>query len=267
MPRPLGPTLPPTPMNILIVDDETLARARLRTLLADCAEASGGAPRMSVAEAANAAETLAHLGPTGGHAFDLVLLDIHMPGQDGLALAHALQALPHPPAVVFVTAHSDHAVSAFELDAVDYLTKPVRRERLQQALAKVQRGQRAGPAPSQAPATPDGETLLIQDRGRTERLPLAEVLYFKAEQKYVTVRTATRSYIMDGALSELETKFAPRFLRIHRNALVARGALRALEKHYDADEGEGWAVRLRGSTELLAVSRRQVAAVREELAR
>ena len=249
-------------MNILIVDDEALARSRLRTLLSDCSDIQ----RCTVAEASNAAETMALLGPTGGRAYDLVLLDIHMPGQDGLALAHTLQTLPQPPAVVFVTAHADHAVSAFELDAVDYLTKPVRRERLQQALAKVQRTSR--PAwPSAVPSLPEGETLLIQDRGRTERLPLAEVLYFKAEQKYVTVRTTTRSYIMDGSLSELETKFAPRFLRIHRNALVARRAVRALEKHYDPEEGEGWAVRLQGSTELLAVSRRQVAAVREELAR
>ena len=249
-------------MNILIVDDEALARSRLRTLLSDCSDIQ----RCTVAEASNAAETMALLGPTGGRAYDLVLLDIHMPGQDGLALAHALQALPQAPAVVFVTAHADHAVSAFELDAVDYLTKPVRRERLQQALAKVQRTSRPA-GPSAVPSLPEGETLLIQDRGRTERLPLAEVLYFKAEQKYVTVRTTTRSYIMDGSLSELETKFAPRFLRIHRNALVARRAVRALEKHYDPEEGEGWAVRLQGSTELLAVSRRQVAAVREELAR
>ena len=252
-------------MNILIVDDEALARSRLRTLLSDCAQADP-AQRITVAEAANASETMAALGPTGGRAFDLVLLAIHMPGQDGLALAHTLQTLPQPPAVVFVTAHADHAVSAFELDVVDYLTKPVRRERLQQALAKVQRTSRPA-GPSAVPSLPEGETLLIQDRGRTERLPLAEVLYFKAEQKYVTVRTTTRSYIMDGSLSELETKFAPRFLRIHRNALVARRAVRALEKHYDPEEGEGWAVRLQGSTELLAVSRRQVAAVREELAR
>jgi two-component system response regulator AlgR len=113
-----------------------------------------------------------------------VLLDIHMPGQDGLCLAHAVQTLPHPPAVVFVTAHADHAVSAFELDAVDYLTKPVRRERLQQALAKAQRSQRhrarPGPtAPTMPTVLPRAETLVIQDRGRTERLPLAEVLYFK----------------------------------------------------------------------------------------
>ena len=255
-------------MNILIVDDEALARSRLRTLLGDCQDTV----RTTAAEAANTGEALAQLTPTGGRAFDLVLLDIHMPGQDGLCLAHAVQALPHPPAVVFVTAHADHAVSAFELDAVDYLTKPVRRERLLQALTKAQRSHRQG-APigptgtHHANGAADGETLVIQDRGRTERLPLAEVLYFKAEQKYVTVRTATRSYIMDGSLSELEAKFAPRFLRIHRNALVARRAVRALEKHYNPDEGEGWAVRLQGLTELLMVSRRQVAAVREELAR
>ncbi len=255
-------------MNILIVDDEALARSRLRTLLGDCQDTV----RTTVAEAANTGEALAQLTPTGGRAFDLVLLDIHMPGQDGLCLAHAVQALAHPPAVVFVTAHADHAVSAFELDAVDYLTKPVRRERLLQALTKAQRSHRQG-APigptgtHHANGAADGETLVIQDRGRTERLPLAEVLYFKAEQKYVTVRTATRSFIMDGALSDLESRYGERFLRIHRNALVARRALRALEKHHDPDEGEGWAVRLQGSTEVLSVSRRQVAAVREELAR
>jgi two-component system response regulator AlgR len=249
-------------MNILIVDDEPLARQRLRTLLGDCTDCQ----RTTVAEAGNAGEALALLGPTGGRGFDVLLLDIHMPGQDGLSLAHAVQALPQPPAVVFVTAYADHAVSAFELDAVDYLTKPVRRERLQQALAKVQRLLRPS-TPAPISTLPEGETLLIQDRGRTERIALHEVLYFKAEQKYVTVRTATRSFIMDGALSDLESRYGERFLRIHRNALVARRALRALEKHHDPDEGEGWAVRLQGSTEVLSVSRRQVAAVREELAR
>lgn len=247
-------------MNILIVDDEALARSRLRTLLSDCPEAQPAA----LTEAANAAETLALLSPSGGQAFDLVLLDIHMPGQDGLVLAHTLQALPQPPALVFVTAHARHAVSAFEIDAVDYLTKPVRRERLQQALSKVQRSARA---PAAAPELPEGETLLIQDLGRTERLPLAEVLYFRAEQKYVTVRTTTRSLILDKSLSDLEARYAQRFLRIHRNTLVARRAVRALERHYDAEEGQGWAVRLQGTTELLAVSRRQVTAVRRELAR
>ena len=135
-------------MNILIVDDEALARSRLRTLLADIAPP--GLPHQ-LSEAATAADALALLAPTSGRAFDVVLLDIHMPGQDGLGLAHTLQTLAYPPALVFVTAHTEHAVSAFELDAVDYLTKPVRRERLQQALAKAQRASATQPA---APAPP-----------------------------------------------------------------------------------------------------------------
>ncbi len=253
-------------MNILVVDDEPLARSRLRRLLT---ESTDRQPHL-VREAASASEALALLSPSGGQAFDVLLLDIHMPGQDGLGLAQSLQGLRHPPAIVFVTAHADHAVSAFELDAADYLTKPVRLERLQQALAKVQRLQRPQPtAPRPASAEPPDHNgiLLIQDRGRTERVPLDEVLYFKAEQKYVTVRTTTRSYVLNCSLSELETRLAGRFLRIHRNALVAQRALRALERHNDPIEGEGWAVRLHGLAEWLMVSRRQVAAVREVLSR
>ena len=254
-------------MHILIVDDEALARARLRTLLAD-RQAQQPQPRYTVAEAAHAAEALALLQSPSGRAVDAVLLDIHMPGQDGLALAHALRALAQPPAIVFVTAHADHAVSAFELDAVDYLTKPVRLQRLQQALAKVQRGRGTPPAPAPAPApSAEGEALLIQDRGRTERLPLAEVLYLKAEQKYITARTAQRTYVLDGALQDFEARHPAYFLRVHRNALVARHAVRALEKYCDPEEGDGWAVRLHGLAEPVAVSRRQMAAVREELAR
>ena len=168
----------------------------------------------------------------------------------------------------------------------------MRRERLQQALAKAQRARQsaspallaslalpaatllhgtgtgtAAPDAGVAPSRAASEVLVIQDRGRTERLPLAEVLYFKAEQKYITVRTAARSYVLDGALSELEARHGLHFLRIHRNALVARRAVRALERHHDPVEGEGWAVRLQGLGELLMVSRRQVAAVREEIGR
>ena len=242
-------------LHILIVDDETLARQRLRTLLADCTAPAIG----SVTEAAHATEAMERLQHG---TVDVVLLDIHMPGMDGISFAQALAALPRPPAVVFVTAHAEHAVAAFELDAVDYLTKPVRLERLQQALQKTERTAHMGRA---LQADLAQGTLLIHDRGRTERIPLGEVLYFKAALKYVTVRTAARSYILDDSLSELETRYAPRFMRIHRNALVARRAVRALEKHYDADEGEGWAVRLDGLSELLMVSRRQVAAVRDAI--
>ena len=242
-------------LQVLVVDDETLARSRLRTLLGEC-----DAPSATVGgEAANAVQAMDLLRRLQ---FDAVLLDIHMPGADGLALAQALRSLARPPAVVFVTAHTEHAVAAFELEAADYLTKPVRLERLQVALQKVERlVQAQGGVPDAAP-----EVLLIQDRGRTERVPLAEVLYFKAELKYITVRTASRSYILDASLSELEERYAAQFLRVHRNALVARRAIRALEKHFDPEEGEGWAVRLNGIDEVLAVSRRQLSAVREAVA-
>lgn len=243
-------------LRILIVDDEPLARSRLRTLLGDCKT-----PATCVeGEAANATQAIELLRR---QPFDLAMLDIHMPGADGLTLAQTLRSLPHPPAVVFVTAHAEHAVRAFELEAVDYLTKPVRLERLQQALLKVERLLRSR---LEAGAGTPEEVLLIQERGRTERVPLTEVLYFKAELKYITVRTATKTYILDGSLSELEERYANRFMRVHRNALVARLAIRALEKHYDPEEGEGWAVRLSGTDDLLAVSRRQLGAVREAIA-
>lgn len=243
-------------LKVLLVDDEVLARSRLRTLLTDCT-----APGADVlAEAGNGPQAIAALRQG---AFDLVLLDVRMPGISGVQLAQTISEMAHPPAVVFVTAHAEHAVQAFDVAAVDYLTKPVRLERLQQALQKVERLAQSKQAQS---ADSTGDSLIIQDRGRTERVPLTEVLYLKAELKYVTVRTASRSYILDGALSELEEKYPTQFMRIHRNALIARRAVRALEKHYDAEEGDGWAVRLNGIPELLAVSRRQLSAVREAIA-
>jgi two-component system response regulator AlgR len=243
-------------LRVLIVDDEPLARSRLRTLLGDCTD-----PRAEVVgEAANAVQAM-ELIPRAG--CDLVLLDIHMPGVDGIALAGALRELAAPPSIVFVTAHAEHAVQAFELEASDYLTKPVRLERLQQALQKVQRARSAGEG------TPDvlglGEALIIQERGRSERVALADIVYLKAELKYITVRTAEKEHIFDGALSDLEHKYGHLFVRVHRNALVARRCVRAVEKVNDPVEGEGWVVRLDGVDERLSVSRRQLAAVREAL--
>ena len=242
-------------LRVLLVDDESLARSRLTTLLGDCT-APGAVVSAEAADAKQAMNAL-KLGT-----FDVVLLDIRMPGMDGITLAQSIAAMTQPPAVVFVTAHSEHAVQAFELEAIDYLTKPVRLERLQQTLQKVERHLQAttGLDPDLAE-----EVLIIQDRGRAERIPLSEVLYLKAELKYITVRTALRSYILDGSLSDLEERHAHWFMRIHRNALIARRAVRALERHFDAEEGEGWAVRLKGLDELLAVSRRQVSAVRDAL--
>ncbi len=245
-------------LKALVVDDEALARARMRTLLSDCTTPAV----QCMGEAANAVQAMEMLQH---QVVDVALIDIHMPGADGLALARSLQSLPQAPALIFVTAHAEHAVEAFDLEAVDYLTKPVRLERLQSALQKVERyvQSRRG---LQANLAQD-DVLIIQERGRTERIPVQQILYFKAELKYVTVRTASRSYILDGSLNELEEKHRADFVRIHRNALIARRAVRALEKHFDAEEGEGWAVRLNGVDELLAVSRRQLAAVRELVSR
>ena len=245
----------PAPLRALVVDDEPLARSRMRVLLEQCP-----LPPVRIAgEAANAAQALALLER---EPVDVVLLDIHMPGADGLALAQRLSAMPEAPAVVFVTAHAEHALRAFDLEALDYVTKPVRLSRLVLALQKVARRRPVTPALQPEAAT---GFLTIQDRGRTERVPVADVVYLKAELKYITLRTAQRSLILDGSLSELEERHGAHFLRIHRNALVARRLVRALEKHVDEDEGEGWAVRLHGVDELLAVSRRQLAAVRELL--
>lgn len=247
------------PLRLLLVDDEELARLRLRSLVEECPS-----PRASVVgEAANAAQALAWLA---ANECDALLLDIGMPGRDGLQLAAELNRRARPPAVVFVTAHAEHALGAFDLDAVDYLTKPVRRERLQAALQRVALRLTAQSS-SAAPATDAEPVIVVSELGRVVRVPLHEVLYLKAELKYVTLRTAERSYVLDEALSDLEQRLGDRFLRVHRNALVARRAMRALERRTltDEDGAEGWAVRMSPVDEWLAVSRRQVAAVREAM--
>ena len=245
------------PLRVLIVDDEPLARLRLRALLQDLPDL----PNQVVGEAGDAEEALQCLQQAPA---DVVLLDIRMPGAHasvaGLRLAASIKALPQPPAVVFVSAHAEHALKAFELEAMDYLTKPVRKDRLAAALARVQ--QRLRPAGTLA----EPPVLVMADRGRVLRLPLAEVLYFKAELKYVTLRTAERSHVIDDALSDLERRVGDGFLRVHRNALVALRAIRALELRAVDEAGEGWAVRVAPLDEWLAVSRRQVAAVKAALA-
>jgi two-component system, LytTR family, response regulator AlgR len=252
-------------LNILIVDDELLARNRLRTLLGDCTQ-----PAATVGgEAKNAAEAMTWLEQLQ---FDAILLDIHMPGGDGLALARSLKNLPYfqtnPPAIIFITAHAEHAVEAFELTATDYLTKPVRLERLQNSLQKVEQyRQSIRRLEPKNGIEKSNENLVIQERGITERIPLREVLYLKAELKYISVRTAMKTHILEGSLNDLEARYPNQFLRVHRNALVATHAMRALEKHLDPDEGECWAVRLVGIDELLMVSRRQLTAVKDVISK
>ena len=265
-------------LRLLIVDDEPLARLRLRGLVEAIQE-----PRCEVAaEAATGSQAAAWLRD---HGCDVVLLDVQMPGADGLQFADGLAERAAggqgAPLIVFVTAHAMHALRAFELDAIDYLTKPVRRERLQAALARAaqrlsERAAAQARQPTDLPAAPDADFITLTDRGRLKRVPVSEVLYFKAELKYVTLRTASESHVLDGALSDLEQRHGDRFLRVHRNALVARWAVRELERHaptsfgdldgIDTDAADSWAVRIVHVDEWLAVSRRQVAAVREALA-
>ena len=250
-------------MRVLIVDDEPLARLRLAQLVAEVAGAAasnGGAMAQVVGEVASAQAALDWLS---GREADVLLLDVQMPGIDGTGLAARLRARSPSPALIFVTAHAEHALRAFELEAVDYLTKPVKRERLTEALSRAAR--RMGAVQTAAPVA-DVPVVVVSERGRLVRVPLTEVLYLKAELKYVTLRTLKHTYVLDDALSDIEQRLGDRFLRVHRNAIVAKVAVRALERRASEEEGaEGWAVLIGPAQEWLAVSRRQVGAVREAL--
>lgn len=267
MPHPLNEsTHAARKLRVLVVDDEELARLRLRGLVNECEEPAA----QVVGEAASASQALVWLAT---QQCDVMLLDIQMPGRDGTQLAAELRLQPTAPAVVFVTAHAEHAVKAFDLDAVDYLTKPVKRERLHAAMRKVARSLSLMPPPLAAGASNasgEGPVIVVSDRGRVVRVPVADVLYLKAELKYVTLRTAAHTHVLDESLADLEQRLGDRFLRVHRNALVARHAVGALERRTIAgetpeDATEAWAVCMAPVNEWLAVSRRQVAAVREAL--
>ncbi len=243
-------------MRIFIADDEEPARERLRALLDDIA---GELPTTLVGEARHGLEAREALPASGA---DVVLLDIQMPGMGGLELARHLAGLERAPAIVFVTAHDRHAVEAFELNALDYLLKPVRAERLAAALRKAAA---TGPAAreqlaraAQAPR----EYLSVVERSRIVLVPVRDILFLRAEQKYVTVRTREREHLIEEPLIALEREFAARFVRIHRNCLVARAAIRGFERTGGDDEPH-WQVVLDGLEERLPVSRRQWPLVKE----
>ncbi len=238
-------------MRILIVDDENLARQRLRDLIGDIGDHS------VVGEALNGSEAIEKtitLKP------DLLLMDIRIPVMDGLEAAMHLMGINNPPQVIFTTAYDQHALEAFEVNAVDYLLKPVRKERLAAAL------QKAAPVSAQtlkqvnkAQEEPSVRThISVHMRGRISLIPVQEIIYFVADNKYVTVRTAREQHLIEESLVSLEEEFADHFLRIHRGALVNTKFLKGMEKNQLGH----WRVILDGVDEKLSVSRRHTPAVR-----
>ena len=240
------------PLKVFIADDEEPARARLKELLADVRDEIA---TTVVGESANGLEVIERLPASGAQ---LLLLDIQMPGMGGIELARHLAGLEQAPAIVFVTAHDRHAVEAFELNALDYLMKPVRAGRLAAALKKAQA---VGPAPRERlerAASVAREFFSVAERNRIVLVPVAEVLYLKAELKYVTLRTRMGEHLIEEPLVSIEREFGERFVRVHRNCLVARAAIRGFERLAGSSEEEPhWNVVLEGSDERLPVSRRQ----------
>jgi two-component system response regulator AlgR len=237
------------PMRVVIVDDEPLARARLRELL-------GEMPGVEVV--AEAADGHAALHACAEHAPDLVLLDIVMPGIDGLEAAHHLGAFEPRPAVVFCTAFDAHALSAFDAQAIDYLVKPVRPERLAAAIERV-RMFAAGRGQATAAPAAQRTHLCARMRGSLRLIPIDDVHYLQAEEKYVVVHHARGEDLIEESLKSLEDEFPERFVRIHRNCLVARHEIIELKL---AGDGHVQAV-LRHGKQPLEVSRRCVSMLRE----
>ncbi len=239
-------------MRVLVVDDEPLARERLRRQLDTL-------PGIELAgEAGNGTEALkaaTRLRP------DVVLLDIRMPGMDGLEAARHLELLATPPAVVFTTAYGEHALEAFDRHAVDYLLKPIRAERLAEALASCARINRAQLSALVDSSESSARTHLCARRhGDLVMVPVDEVIFLQADQKYVRVVYRDGELLLEESLKSLHEEFGERFVRIHRNALVARDTLRAL-----VHDGGVLRVELTGSDERLEVSRRHAAALRAML--
>jgi two-component system response regulator AlgR len=236
--------------RILIADDEAPARSRLRDLLDDCRESF---PLAIVDEARTGKEALAVLER---EKVDIVLLDIRMPEMDGMEAARHIAGMEQPPAIIFTTAYDSYAIKAFEVNAIDYLLKPVRRERLLAALAKVRLAPPVSRQALESASDKPRRNLSIHERGRIHLVPVEDILYLRAELKYVTVRTAAREYLVEESLQHLEEEFEPSFVRIHRNCLVAREAIGGFER--SSEDGEsGWAVVIRATGEKLPVSRRQ----------
>lgn len=249
------------PTRVFIIDDEAPARVRLKELLGDLAQ---DLPTTVVGEASNGQEALVMLQATPA---DVALVDVQMPEMNGLEFARHATRLEPPPAVVFTTAHDQYAVAAFEVNALDYLLKPVRAVRLKTALQKAVAGGPVQREPLERAAGAPRHYLSVSERGRITLVPVLDIVYLRAELKYVTVRTREREYLVEESLTQLEQEFSGVFARIHRSCLVARRLIKGFERLTDPDgEGAGWSVLLHGVEEKLPVSRRQWSAVKQLVA-
>lgn len=239
-------------MKILIVDDEPLARERLRDLVVALY------PDTNVIEAANGMEALDKITK---HLPEIILLDIRMPGMDGLELANHLLHMETPPAIVFTTAYQDHALSAFDANAVDYLLKPIRKERLNMAIERaaiISQSKLAILNETDGVASTRSH-LSAMIRGNIQLISIDNIYYLKAEQKYVTAAWPGGEILLDESLVSLETEFKNVFIRIHRNALVAVNYISALSKN---NEGQA-VIKLSDMPIELEVSRRHLAEVKK----
>lgn len=239
------------PLNTLIADDEAPARNRMRDLLSDIEHV------VVVAEAKNGKEAIDLALQTKP---DLMLLDIRMPVMDGIEAAQHAQKIEPKPHIIFTTAFDAYAIKAFDLNAIDYLLKPIRLERLQIAINKAH-VLKAAQIDALKPLQKMRSHLSIHERGRVLLVPIETIIYLRAELKYITVRTAEREYLIEESLTNLEAEFGERFIRLHRNCLVAPPFIAGYEKRLNQDDEnkleQQWVALLKGVPETIAISRRQ----------
>jgi two-component system response regulator AlgR len=234
-------------IRVVIADDEAPARKRLRELLADI-------DQVAVAgEAINGESALQLVQETGA---GLVLLDIRMPGMDGIEAAMHLQKLQTPPAIIFTTAFDAYAVQAFDMNALDYLLKPIRLERLRTAIDKAKK-LNVVQLDALQPLRARRSHFSVSERGRVLLVPLEEVIYLRAELKYITLRTREREYLIEDSLTSIEQEFGTHFLRLHRNCLAAQDNIMGYERRQGPDGETHYVALLREVPETIAVSRRQ----------
>ncbi len=240
-------------MNVLIVDDEHLARQRLRKMLSATSE------HQIIGEAETGEDALRKSQTSQP---DVVLMDIRMPGMDGIEAASYINRMDNPPAIIFTTAFSDRALHAFETHAVDYLLKPIKLSRLEAALDAAKRMNKAQMNQLREDEAGDSrQKICVKNRGSLELIPIEEIIYFQADQKYVTLRTADQEYLIEESLKALEEEFSKNFIRIHRNALVAQKMLTGLTKNNDGHACISFAE----VDDLLEISRRHLPQIRKKL--